>query len=206
MTIIIINNNHHHYNYDIIFIVVMITIIFIEISTVPACHPCTTLSNHNHGLKFWYLKLRLLKQQSRHRKLCIYTKLIKFPQLQSTSRFTRHALFLKQIEMKMVIHDDVNKWKHFPRYWPFVRGIHRSPVNSPHKGQWRRALMFSFICARINGWANNRKAGDLRRHRGHYDVTVMSCKTTTTRNWIDTIIVHIAEYSQTAWFLTVLFE
>ena len=33
-------------------------------------------------------------------------------------------------------HDGVIKWKHFPRYWPFVRGIHRSPVNSPHKGQW----------------------------------------------------------------------
>ena len=44
-------------------------------------------------------------------------------------------------------HDDVTKWKHFPRYWPFVRGIHRSPVNSPHKGQWRRALMFSLIFA-----------------------------------------------------------
>ena len=44
-------------------------------------------------------------------------------------------------------HDDVIKWKHFPRYWPFVRGIHRSPVNSPHKGQWRGALMFSLICA-----------------------------------------------------------
>ena len=44
-------------------------------------------------------------------------------------------------------HDDVIKWKHFPRYWPFVRGIHRSPVNSPHKGQWRGALMFSLMCA-----------------------------------------------------------
>ena len=40
-------------------------------------------------------------------------------------------------------HDDVIKWKHFPRNWPFVLGIHRSPVNSPHKGQWRGALMFS---------------------------------------------------------------
>ena len=39
-------------------------------------------------------------------------------------------------------HHDVIKWKHFPRYWPFVRGIHRSPVDCPHKGQWRRALMF----------------------------------------------------------------
>ena len=44
-------------------------------------------------------------------------------------------------------HDDVIKWKHFPRYWPFAQVIHRSPVNSPHKGQWRRALMFSLICA-----------------------------------------------------------
>ena len=63
------------------------------------------------------------------------------------------------------IHDDVIKWKHFPRYWPFVRGIHRSPVNSPHKGQWRGALMFTLIRARINGWVNNRQAGDLRRYR-----------------------------------------
>ena len=47
------------------------------------------------------------------------------------------------------------------------------PVNSPHKGQWRGALMFSLICARINDWVNNREAGDLRRHRGHYDVNVM---------------------------------
>ena len=42
-------------------------------------------------------------------------------------------------------HDDVIEWKHFPCYWPFVWGIHKSPVNSPHKGQWRGALMFSLI-------------------------------------------------------------
>ena len=46
-------------------------------------------------------------------------------------------------------------------------------VNSPRKGQWRGALMFSLICVWINGWVNNRKVGDLRRYRGHYDVTVM---------------------------------
>ena len=72
------------------------------------------------------------------------------------------------------LHDDVIKWKHFPRYWPFVRGIHRGPVNSPHKGQWRGALMFSLICVRINGWVNNREVGDLRRHHAHYDVIVMA--------------------------------
>ena len=70
-------------------------------------------------------------------------------------------------------HDDVIKWKHFPRYWPFVRGIHRSPVNFPYKGQWRGALMFSLICIRLNGWVNNGEAGDLRRLCVHYDVTVM---------------------------------
>ena len=70
-------------------------------------------------------------------------------------------------------HDDVIKWKHFPRYWPFVLGIHRSPVNSPHKSRWRGALMFSLICAWIKGWVNNRKAGDLRCNRARYDVSVM---------------------------------
>ena len=75
--------------------------------------------------------------------------------------------------MYVIYHDDVTKWKHFPRYWPFVRGIHRSPVNSPHKGQWRGALMFSLICAWTNGWVNNRDAGDLRRYCAHYDVIVI---------------------------------
>ena len=47
------------------------------------------------------------------------------------------------------------------------------PGEFPHKGQWRGALMFSLICVWINGWVNNRKAGDLRRYRIHYDVIVM---------------------------------
>ena len=70
-------------------------------------------------------------------------------------------------------HDDVIKLKHFSRYQPFVRGIHRSSVSSPHTGQWRGAPMFSLICAWINGWVNNRKVGELRRRRAHYDITVM---------------------------------
>ena len=70
-------------------------------------------------------------------------------------------------------HDNGIKWKHFPRYCPFVRVIHRSPVNSLHKGQWRGALMFSLIWAWITTWVNNR--GDLRRHRAHYDVIVTVC-------------------------------
>ena len=71
-------------------------------------------------------------------------------------------------------HDDIIKWKHFPHYWPFVQGIHRSPVNSQWcwaliNSQWCWALIFSLI----NGWVNNHEADDLRCHRAHYDVTVM---------------------------------
>ena len=72
------------------------------------------------------------------------------------------------------LHDDVIKMKHFRRCWPFVRGIHPSPVISPHKGQRRWAFMFSLICAWINGWVNNGEAGDLRGYCAHYDVTKLS--------------------------------
>ena len=71
----------------------------------------------------------------------------------------------------------VTWWRHqmetFSALLYFFRGISRSPVNSPYKGQWRGALMFSLICVWINDWVNNRKAGDLRRYRAHYDVSVM---------------------------------
>ena len=72
-------------------------------------------------------------------------------------------------------HDDVIKWKHFPCYWPFVRGIHRSPVTGefPTQRAVTRSLMFSLICAWDDSWANNGDAGDLRRYRAHYDVIVM---------------------------------
>ena len=58
------------------------------------------------------------------------------------------SAFHRRICMHMhICHDDAIKWKYFQRYWPFVREIHRWPVNSSHKGQWRGALMFSLICA-----------------------------------------------------------
>ena len=87
-----------------------------------------------------------------------------------------HNVFqgISYIATAPITYDDVIKWKHFPRYWPPVRGIHRSPVNSPHTGQWRGALMFSLIFAWINSWVNNRDAGDLRRHHAHYDVNVIT--------------------------------
>ena len=76
--------------------------------------------------------------------------------------------------MISMIHYDVIKWKLISRYRLFVRVIHRSPVNSPQKGQWCGALMFSLIYAWIKCCVNNLEAGDSRRHRAHYDVIVMT--------------------------------
>ena len=100
------------------------------------------------------------------------------------SIFTLYLLYHIMINSKDTWHDDVINWKHFRRYWPFGRGNHRSPMDSPHKCQWRGALMFSLIW--MNGWVNNRDAGDLRRHCAYYYATVMqnakSYKTWTVNN------------------------
>ena len=80
----------------------------------------------------------------------------------------RNLPWLKRTSLAV---DNIPWWRHqmetFSALLDFCAG------NSPHKGQWCRALMFSLICARINSWVNNREAGDLRRHRAHDDVTVM---------------------------------
>ena len=69
-------------------------------------------------------------------------------------------------------------WRHqmetFSASLAICAGIHRSLMNSAHRGQWSGALMFSLIYACINVWINNREADDLRRHGTHYDATVMS--------------------------------
>ena len=50
-----------------------------------------------------------------------------------------------------------------------------SPVTGEFPAQRPVARSFDvFFDLRLNKrWVNNREAGDLRRHRGHYDVTVM---------------------------------
>ena len=84
-------------------------------------------------------------------------------------RFVQHIIQVNNKETTTSnIHDDVIKWKHL-----LALCAENSPVNSPHKGQWRRALMLSLICAWINVWVNNHEAGDLRRYRARCDVIVM---------------------------------
>ena len=84
-------------------------------------------------------------------------------------------------------HEEYQKtrWRHqmetFPAFLALCAGIHWSPVNSPHKG--RGALMFIWSAPWINGWVNNREAGDLRRHRAHYDVIVMNASWIHTNWW-----------------------
>ena len=75
--------------------------------------------------------------------------------------------------MILAVHDDVLKWKHFPRYWPFVWGIHRSSVFSLTKASDAELWCSSLICAWTNVWVNNWVASDLGRHRAHYDVIVI---------------------------------
>ena len=70
------------------------------------------------------------------------------------SKLAHKCCFLAYEKMtfwELYYHDDVTKWKDFPCYWHFVWGIHRSPANSSHKGQWRGALMFTLICTWTNG-------------------------------------------------------
>ena len=68
-------------------------------------------------------------------------------------------------------------WRHQMKTFSALLAIYAGnssvSVNSPHKGQWRGALVFSLICAWIKVWINNREAGELRRHRTHYDVIVI---------------------------------
>ena len=93
-------------------------------------------------------------------------------------------------------------WRHqmetFSALLAFVKGIHWSPMDSPHKGQWRRTLMFSLICAWTNAWANNRDADDLRHHRAHYDVTVIYLDIFVTRGGGAHDFVHHISYEWTS--------
>ena len=71
------------------------------------------------------------------------------------------------------MHNDVIKWRHFPRHWPFVKGIHQSPVNFPHKDHSVTRRFDIFFDRRLN----KRLSKQSRRHRAHYDVIVMECCT-----------------------------
>ena len=127
--------------------------------------------------------VRCLQVSVKHYKripICWVCCYIHFNEISSTQRFQRYTLHPVLLVsyyicnwMNIVDNDDKLKRKRFTRYWPFVPGIHRSSVNSPHKSQWRGALIFPLICVWTHDWVNTRNAGDWRSHRAQYDVTVM---------------------------------
>ena len=81
---------------------------------------------------------------------------------------------LATITMSNFLVSYVSWWRHqMETFSALLATCAGSPVNSPHKGQRRGALMFSLICVWINDWVNNREAGDLRRYRAHCDVIIM---------------------------------
>ena len=87
-------------------------------------------------------------------------------------RFHTHptdAIHWLWINHSITVNNHNHQIKTFACYWPFVRGTHRSPVDSHQKGKRYGALMLSLICAWTNGWASSRHACDLRRHCAHYD-------------------------------------
>ena len=95
---------------------------------------------------------------------------------------------------KVAQRSDLNSWwRHqmetFSALLAICAGNSPGPVNSPHKGQWCGALMFSLVCTRINGWVNNGEASDLRRHRAHYEVTVMLQKTVSPQVYIWSLLI-----------------
>ena len=107
----------------------------------------------------WSVHMYSWKSFHRNSEECVSSQ-----QGQTTRKYstTTHEKCVSLLE-----HDDVIKWKHFPRYWPFVRGIHQS-----HRGNlW--VWCFLWFADWINSWVNNREAGDLRRHHAHNDVILM---------------------------------
>ena len=82
----------------------------------------------------------------------------------NTTTMEDTTIFLWRHSNLFSVHDAVIKWKLFPRYWPVVRWIHRSLVNSPRKGPGTQALVIFFVLT--NGYKQP-SAGDLRRHDGH---------------------------------------
>ena len=95
----------------------------------------------------------------------------------------------------------VTWWRHqmetFSALLATCAGNSPVPVNSPHKGQWRGALMFYLICVWINSWVNNGEAGDLRRYRSHYDFTVMNLLTKV--RWCRALVFSCYRWFETPW-------
>ena len=126
------------------------------------CHTCIHEANNIHNANHHRLNINTILNPSDQLNFSISTTTVKNKKLKTsyfiwiTKATGNPQRFIGSRSDWLQRHDDVIKGKHSARPWLFVWGFHRSPVNSLHKGQWRGALMFSLICAWINGRANDR--------------------------------------------------
>ena len=118
---------------------------------------------------FCYISVISILYQMAHTHFC----LLMIPVCRAMTKMSAHCSHKLKKTHKLYLNG--SWWLHQMEtfYWPFVWGIHQSPLDSPHKGQWCGGLMFYLICAWTNSWANNWGAGDLRCNLAHYEVTVM---------------------------------
>ena len=78
---------------------------------------------------------------------------------------------------KLIVSAPVTRWRHQMETFSALLAI--CAGNSPVTGEFpaqrsvTRSFDVFFTCAWTNGWINNQDAGNLRRHRTHYYVTVM---------------------------------
>ena len=84
-----------------------------------------------------------------------------------------HSNEAKQLKARSRLHDNFMRWRWFPRYWPFVRGIHQCLVDIPPKTSVTWALMFPLVLSLTDGWKNSQVVGDLIRHESHCDGILM---------------------------------
>ena len=125
-------------------------------------------NKHNISDFFQYIDRKILKQL-----MCLPKNYSQKWQNQTYAMYANELFchFQQYLQPKSMMKSSIGNI--FCVTGPLCGESHRSPMNFAHKGQWPWSLMFSLICIWINGWVNNRQAGDLRRHRAHYDVTVM---------------------------------
>ena len=121
-----------------------------------ASHIYNKYSNTRRTASFYKRRPTVVKTPSRHAGSYLLTKGVKYNFLLCRIAWWRHEM------------------ETFSALLALCAGNSPVPVNSPHKGQWRGAFVFSLICTWINDWVNNHEAGDLRRHHGHYDANVMA--------------------------------
>ena len=147
-------------------------------------HACGLTTSHTHNPDPWLFTLTHYGLVTSYGDMDVGKHLLRLAHVRSNNVWSSVVLSSLTRELrhyrKATLHDDVIKRKHFPRYWPSVRGIHRSPVNSPHKGQWRFGVFFDL---RLNkrlwkqawGWWLVTTSGPLWRHCDDKSTSSVCC-------------------------------